>query len=89
MVKFIHKKSWYLFGLALVLFVGLTLQTPLMSYAMEGMDCDTTVMCAACGCIANPVSSPLSSYFIEMNPLADLQAPKPIRVQEQHFHPPR
>ena len=89
MKKFIHKRSWYKLGLALVLFGCLTLQMPLMSFSMGNMDCGTKIMCAACGCVVNPISSPLSSYFIELSPLADFAAPKPILVQEPHFHPPR
>jgi hypothetical protein len=34
-------------GLAFVLFFCLTLQAPLMSYAMNGMDCKTKITCAA------------------------------------------
>ena len=89
MTKFVHKKSWCKLGLALVLFLSITLQMPLMSYSMESMDCGTKIMCSACGCVMSPISSPLNSYLTELSPSAEFQGPKPIVVQEPHFHPPR
>jgi hypothetical protein len=78
-------------GLAFVLFFCLTLQTPLMSYGMDSMDCDTQITCAACGCVVNSISSPLilSLFFVELNPPTELQVPKALLIQEPQIHPPR
>jgi len=78
-------------GVAFVLFFCLTLQVPLMSYGMDDMDCATTITCAACGCVVNSISSPLSlsPFFIELNSQAELQIPKALLVQEPRIEPPR
>ncbi len=84
-----YKRRFY--GLAFVLFFCLTLQGPLMSYGMDGMDCKTRITCAACGCVANSFSTPLSlsPFFIELSQSADLRAPEAILTQEPRIHPPR
>jgi hypothetical protein len=77
-------------GLAFVLFFGLTLQAPLMSYGMDDMDCKTKITCAACGCILNSIVSQLylSPFFIELTSPAELQVPPALFVQEPQIHPP-
>ena len=92
MAKIFSKKyKGIVCGLAFVLFFCLTLQVPLMSYGMDGMDCETQISCAACGCIVNSVSSPLtlSPFFTELTTPADFQAPKVLLAQEPQIHPPR
>jgi len=78
-------------GLAVVLFFCLTLQAPLMSYAMGGMDCKTKITCTACGCVLNSIVSPLylSPFFNELAPPAELQVPKVLLIQEPRIHPPK
>jgi hypothetical protein len=78
-------------GLAFVLFFCLTLQAPLMSYGMDDMNCATKITCAACGCVVNSISSPLSfsPFFIELSSPMELQIPKALLVQEPPIHPPR
>ncbi|MDH5457156.1 MAG: hypothetical protein OEY26_00435 [Nitrospinota bacterium] len=92
MARFVSKKyKRVVCGMAFVLFFCLTLQVPLMSYGMDDMDCATTITCAACGCVVNSISSPLSlsPFFIELNSQAELQIPKALLVQEPRIEPPR
>ena len=78
-------------GLAFVLFFCLTLQAPLMSYGMDGMNCDTKVTCATCACVLNSIVSPLSlsPFFTELAYPAPLQVPEVLFIQEPRIHPPR
>lgn len=78
-------------GVAFVLFFCLSLQAPLMSYGMDGMNCATKITCAACGCVVNSISSPLSlsPFFTELNSQAELQSPKALLVLEPRIEPPR
>ena len=92
MSKFFPKKRiGFTFAVTLVLFFCLTLQTPLMAYSMDGMDCKTKITCAACGCVINSFSAPLllSPFFIELSQSADLRVPEVILIQEPRIHPPR
>ena len=88
---FSNKRIGFTFAVTLVLFFCLTLQTPLMAYSMDGMDCKTKIACAACGCVVNSFSTPLSlsPFFIEQSQSADLRAPQAILTQEPRIHPPR
>jgi hypothetical protein len=92
MAKIFSREYKKLFcGLAFVLFFCLTLQAPLMSYGMNGMDCETKIACAACGCVVNSVSSSLSlsPFFTELAPPAEFQIPEALLIQEPRIHPPR
>jgi hypothetical protein len=84
-----HKK--FASGLAFVLFFCLTLQAPLMSYGMDGMDCKTKISCAACGCVLNSIVSPLyqSPFFIELTSPAELHVPTALLILEPRIHPPK
>jgi hypothetical protein len=88
---FSRKHKRFVCGLAFVLFFCLTLQTPLMSYGMDDMNCVTKITCAACGCVVNSVSSSLSlsPFFTELNSLEELQILKALLIQEPRIHPPR
>lgn len=88
---FLRKYKRFVCGVAFVLFFCLTLQAPLMSYGMDGMNCVTKITCAACGCVVNSVSSslPLSPFFIELNSSAELLIAKAILIREPRIHPPR
>jgi len=79
------------YGLAFVLFFCLTLQAPLMSYGMDSMNCATKITCAACGCVVNSISSPLSlsPFFIELSSTMELQIPEALLLQEPLVHPPK
>ena len=92
MAKILSKKyKRFVCGVAFVLFFCLTLQAPLMSYGMDGMDCKTKITCAACGCVLNSIVSPiyLSPFFNELAPPAELQVPKVLLIQEPRTHPPK
>ena len=92
MVKIMSKKhKRVVCGMAFVLFFCLTLQAPLMSYGMDDMNCATKITCAACGCVVNSISSPLSlsPFFTELNSQVELQIPKALLVQEPRIEPPR
>jgi len=88
---FSRKYKRLVYGLAFVLFLCLTLQAPLMSYGMDGMDCATKITCAACGCVVNSISSPLSlsPFFIELSSPLELQVPEALLLQEPLIHPPK
>ncbi|MCH7500323.1 MAG: hypothetical protein IH886_09985 [Nitrospinae bacterium] len=88
---FPKKRIGVTFAVTLVLFFCLTLQTPLMSYGMDGMDCKTQITCAACGCVINSFSTPLSlsPFFIELSQSADFRIPEVICIQKPQIHPPR
>ncbi|MCH7649608.1 MAG: hypothetical protein IIA63_00420 [Nitrospinae bacterium] len=88
---FPKKRIGVTFAVTLVLFFCLTLQTPLMSYGMDGMDCKTQITCAACGCVINSFSTPLSlsPFFIELSQSADLRISEVICIQDPRIHPPR
>jgi hypothetical protein len=89
--NFSNKHRFIVCGLASVLFFCLTLQTPLMSYGMDGMDCSTQITCAACGCVVNSVSSPLSlsPFFVALDSSNELQFPHIFLTQEPWIRPPR
>lgn len=78
-------------SLAFVLFFCLTLQAPLMSYGMEGMNCETKITCAACACLLNSIVSPLSlsPFFSELTSPAEHPVPKALLIQEPRVHPPQ
>lgn len=78
-------------GVAFVLFFCLTLQAPLMSYGMDGMNCATKITCAACGCVVNSISSPLtpSPFFSELSSQPELRVPEALLVQDPQIQPPR
>ncbi len=88
---FSKKRIGFTLAVTFVLFFCLTLQMPLMSYGMDGMDCKTRITCAACGCVVNSFSAPLSlsPFFIELSQSADLQIPEVIFIQEPRIPPPR
>lgn len=88
---FLRKYRRRFCGLAFVLFFCLTLQAPLMSYGMDGMDCKTKITCTACGCVLNSIASPLflSPFFTELTSPAELQVPSALLIQEPQIHPPR
>ena len=88
---FSRKHKRFVYGLAFVLFFCLTLQSPLMSYGMDDMNCVTKITCAACGCVVNSVSSSLSlsPFFTELNSLEELQIPKALLIPEPRIHPPQ
>ncbi len=90
-ILFSIKRIGFTFAVTLVLFFCLTLQMPLMSYGMDGMDCKTRITCAACGCVVNSFSNPLSlsPFFIELSQSADLRIPEVIFIQKPWIHPPR
>ena len=87
---FSRKYKRLICGLAFVLFFCLTLQAPLMSYGMDGMNCVTKISCAACGCVVNSVSSPLFlfPFFTALSSVDALQIPKALLSQEPLIHPP-
>ncbi len=92
MAKLFSKKYKKLVcGLAFVLFFCLTLQAPLMSYGMGGMNCVTKITCAACGCVVNSISSPMSPslFFVELNSPMEHQIPKALLIQEPRIQPPK
>ena len=86
-----RKYKRFICGLAFVLFFCLSLQAPLMSYGMDDMNCATKITCAACGCVVNSISSPLSlsPFFAELNSQIELLIPEAFLVQEPRIHPPR
>ncbi len=88
---FSKKRIGVTFAVTIVLFFCLTLQMPLMSYGMDGMDCKTRITCAACGCVVNSFSTPLSlsPFFIELSQSADLRIPEVTFIQKPRIHPPR
>ena len=88
---FSNKRIGFTFAVTLVLFFCLTLQMPLMSYGMDGMDCKTRITCAACSCVVNSFSTPLalSPFFVEQSQSADLRGPEVNLIQEPRIHPPR
>jgi len=88
---FSKKRIGFTLAVTFVLFFCLTLQMPLMSYGMDGMDCKTRITCAACGCVVNSFSTPLSlsPFFIELSQSADLRIPEVTFIQEPRVHPPR
>ena len=88
---FSKKRIGFTLAVTFVLFFCLTLQMPLMSYGMDGMDCKTRITCAACGCVVNSFSTPisLSPFFIELSQSADLRIPAVIFIQKPRIHPPR
>lgn len=92
MTKILSRKhKGFFVGLAFVLFFCLTLQAPLMSYGMDGMDCKTKITCAACGCVLNSIASPLylSPFFIELTSPVELLVPAALLIQEPQIHPPQ
>jgi len=92
MVKNLPKNyKRFVCGVTFVLFFCLTLQTPLMSYGMDDMNCATKITCAACGCVVNSVSSllSLSPFFTDLNSKVELQISKALLVQEPRIEPPR
>jgi len=92
MAKLASRKYKKLFcGLALVLFFCLSLEAPLMSYAMDGMDCDIQVSCSSCGCVLNSIVTPVntSPYFTELAPAPALLISEVLLNPEPPIHPPR
>jgi hypothetical protein len=89
--NFSIKYKRFVCGVAFVLFFCLSLQAPLMSYGMDDMNCATKITCAACGCVVNSISSPLSlsPFFTELNSQVELRIPKALLVQEPRIEPPR
>jgi hypothetical protein len=88
---FARKYKRFVCGVAFVLFFCLSLQAPLMSYGMDDMNCSTKITCAACGCVVNSFSSPLSlsPFFTELNSQRELHIPEALLVQEPKIQPPR
>jgi hypothetical protein len=88
---FARKYKKFVCGTAFVLFFCLTLQAPLMANGMDDMNCATKVTCAACGCVVNSITSPLSlsPFFTELNSQVELPVPKALLVQEPRIEPPR
>ena len=92
MTKLVSKKyKRVVCGLAFVLFFCLSLQAPLMSYGMDDMNCATKITCAACGCVVNSITSPLSlsPFFTELSSQAELLTPEALLVRKPRIEPPR
>ena len=88
-MKNLHRKTRFRPAIILaVLLLGvLSLQSPMMSYSMD--DCETEMMCGACGCVADTPTGTVSSHYSELGPLEEIPTPKPFFLQEPRIHPPR
>lgn len=82
-------KFWFTFGLAVLLFSCLTLQAPLMAYSMGNMDCETEMMCGACGCVADTLSISVFSDYSVAQLENEEDPPKTYISHEPRIHPPR
>ncbi len=83
------KNSLLTICFAAIVFACFTLSIPVMSYGMNGQDCDETVMCGACGYLMKSDTPPLTFIALEVALFEENPPAKPLSIPKPQFHPPR